>query len=114
MLETARSAGAVSGALGFDRRTFIFEYFAAQVLSRLDATKQDILLRTSVLQSMTVGLAAQLTGRSEAPAVLSDLYERNLFTYCSRGARIATTYQIHKLFREFLARRVLERLMPIR
>ena len=76
MLETARSDGAASDALEFSARTLVFECFAAQVFSRLDATAQDILIQTSVLASMTAELTVQLTGRSEAAAVLSALYER--------------------------------------
>jgi ATP/maltotriose-dependent transcriptional regulator MalT/DNA-binding SARP family transcriptional activator len=103
MLEAARGADAGSSAVEVTRNALVFEYFASQVFSRLDVTAQDILLQTSVLPSMTPDLVAQLTGRSEAGAVLSHMYERKLFTYCSRGAR--TTYQYHRLFREFLNRR---------
>jgi ATP/maltotriose-dependent transcriptional regulator MalT/DNA-binding SARP family transcriptional activator len=95
---TARSStGELDGLHDF------FRFFAQQLLDALEEPLQAFLAVTSLLPTMTAGMADRLTGRDDSSTVLEDLYRRGLFT--DRRSTQPPSYQYHDLFREFLARR---------
>jgi len=81
----------------------IFEYFAGEVLDKLDSGTRDFLLLTSFLPKMTAKAAESLTGRKNAHALLSRLTGGNFFTEKLSGPEPVIRY--HPLFREFLQER---------
>lgn len=77
----------------------LFDYFAAEILDRLDPETRELLLRTSIVSSVDGELAQRLCPSLDAPRILARLRRDGLFTeYRGDG-----TYQYHPLFRTFLA-----------
>ncbi len=111
LVERVRETGRLPGPdLRATGDPAIFDYFASEVLARLDARTRDFLLRAAVLPSPTASLAAAATGERRAADVLDDLARHNFFTRCHGGSPPA--YELHPLFRTFLvaeARRRLRR-----
>lgn len=87
---------------------YVFDFLADEVLSRQDRTVRTFLLETSILTELTPSLCRAVTGRSDAGAVLENLYHHGLFVVAVDPAR--TTFRYHALFAEFL-RQCLEREM---
>jgi LuxR family maltose regulon positive regulatory protein len=109
---------------------YIFEFLAEEVLNRQDPPTRAFLLETAVLSELTPRRCRAISGRPDAPAILDELYRRNLFLtvvppasgaghsapggeaaeqpladYGQRAADEAT-YRYHDLFREFLLARL--------
>jgi LuxR family maltose regulon positive regulatory protein len=84
----------------------IFDYFAGEVLNKLDSGTRALLLMTSLFPTMTIETANRLTGQDSAGRILSSL-NRNRF-FIAKHASAKTTYQYHPLFREFLLTRMKE------
>lgn len=95
---------------------YIFDFLADEVLNRQPAHVRAFLLETSILAELTPARCRAVTGREDAPAILEDLYRRNLFitaaptppstnlpTYQSTNLPI---YRYHALFAEFLRQRL--------
>ena len=78
----------------------ISDYLLNEVLDQQPDDLRTFLLRTSLPDKLTADLAADLSGRADAGAVLADLARRNLFLH--RHGRRAGTYRYHSLFRSFL------------
>ena len=78
----------------------ISDYLLNEVLDQQPEDLRTFLLRTSLPDRLTAELAAELTGRTDAGAVLAELARRNLFLH--RHGRQAGTYRYHSLFRSFL------------
>lgn len=86
----------------------ISDYLLNEVLDQQPKDLRTFLLRTSLPDRLTAELAADLSGRADAGAVLAELARRNLFLH--RHGRLAGTYRYHSLFRSFLqAELMLER-----
>jgi len=108
-------AGADAGREASDPQT-LFDYFATEILRRLDPGTRELLLKSALLPKMRAADVESLTGRAEAGSVIADLQRRNYFTY--RLSPKEPVYEYHPLFREFLlahldealARRDLDRL----
>ena len=81
----------------------IFDYFASEVLDKLEPQIGRFLLQASFLLEMTAENAARLTGLSDAGEILESFYRRNFFLERRMGMR--THYQFHPLFRNFLQSR---------
>lgn len=79
-------------------------YFSSVVMNAIDEDTRRFLLATSILPRVTVAMAEALTRNPSAAPILEDLYRRRLFIHRGRG--VATTYQYHALFREFLRGRI--------
>ncbi|MDY0067340.1 MAG: BTAD domain-containing putative transcriptional regulator [Steroidobacteraceae bacterium] len=80
----------------------LFDYFAAEIVDRLDAPSRHLLMRTAWLPDVDAAAAKRLTGRS-AHGLLHELNRRHFFV--ERLARRRSAYQYHPLFREFLLAR---------
>ena len=87
----------------------LFDYFAAEILDKVTPTQRDFLLKTSVVPSVTVEMAGELTGDQEAARVLADLERRSFLTQ-----RLGTSgaFRYHPLLRGFLRRRAQTDLGP--
>lgn len=80
----------------------LFDYFAVEVCDRIDASRQDFLLRTAFLPKISSGVARDLTGDPDAERILNELARRNFFTVRRPPGDI---YEYHPLFRAFLQQR---------
>ncbi len=88
----------------------VFDYFAGEVLDKLDSETQDFLHMTAFLPKMTAEAAERLTDQENAGRILSDLSRNHFFTVKHSSAE--PTYQYHPLFREILLTRMKESLSP--
>jgi len=82
----------------------VFDYFAGEVLRRVDQPTQNVLLTTALLPLTTVDMAVRLTGQRQAGEVLEKLYAYNYFTL--RDEQAEPVYHYHPLFRAFLLTQV--------
>ena len=98
-LQSADDPGSFLAEFYADDRP-ISDYLLTEVLSRQPYDLRLFLLRTSVAERLTPELATQLTGRTDAGAVLAQLVRGNLFTRTGGSERPSFSY--HPLFRAFL------------
>ena len=80
-----------------------FDYFAEEVLRRLDEKTRDFLLRSAVLPRIEPRLCNRILQIRNSRARLSALCKRNMFTFSLSGPE--QQYRYHHLFREFLLSR---------
>lgn len=94
--------------LGLSSRDSIFAYFADELFQSAEPALRDLLLRTSLLQTVTPEHARELTGDSRAGERLEALYQQHFFTIRreSESGTHAATYNYHDLFRAFLIERL--------
>jgi LuxR family transcriptional regulator, maltose regulon positive regulatory protein len=98
-LEHGDPATFVAEFSGADRP--VADYLAGEVLVRLPDDVVDFLLRTCVVEDLSVDLAARLSGRDDSAAMLDDLAQRNaLVVPLDRGG---TWFRYHSLLRTYLA-----------
>ncbi|MER7377482.1 LuxR C-terminal-related transcriptional regulator [Streptomyces lanatus] len=83
----------------------VADFLLAEVLQRQPPPTQDLLMRVSVLERFCVGLAGELTGRTDAESILAGLHRENAFVE-DLGH---TWYRLHPLFREILRAHLRER-----
>jgi len=86
----------------------IFDYFGEEAFNAFPAVTQEFLLKAAFLPKMTAGMAEELTGLTDAAALLKDLTRKNYFV-SERFDGEGHEYQFHRLFREFLRRLAEER-----
>ena len=89
-------------------RQVTFDYYAAEVWRKLDLPVRELLLKVCFFPRMTGEMALSISGSEDAPAILEQLAEGNLFTVRHSGT--SPFYQFHALFREFLQTRALKEL----
>lgn len=104
--EEIKTSGLAPGSLGSISHERIFDYFAGEVLSKMDGATRDFLLKASFLPRIPADAAGQITGFDAAEKILSALNRRNYFVE-RRNADIRF-YRMHPLFREFLKARAVE------
>ncbi len=85
---------------------FLFDYLADEVLNRQHPFVRMFLLETAVLPDLTPDACRAVTGRSDASAILDNLYRRNLFLVALDQGAGEATYRYHDLFRDFLRGRL--------
>jgi LuxR family transcriptional regulator, maltose regulon positive regulatory protein len=85
---------------------FIFDFLADEVLERQSNNVRTFLLETSILTELNPVICAAVSGRSDAAAILKDIYRRNLFIFTLDEA--GPTYRYHHLFTQFLRRKLSE------
>jgi ATP/maltotriose-dependent transcriptional regulator MalT/DNA-binding SARP family transcriptional activator len=100
MLERLRQGGTLKAPTDTENLDTIFDYFAGQIFNAAPDAHREMLMRMSYLPRMSAELAQAITGQPEAPELLDQLAQRNLFT--DRRLGDPTTYQFHALFRKFL------------
>ncbi|MCW8329993.1 HTH-type transcriptional regulator MalT [Photobacterium sp. SDRW27] len=81
-------------------RGHLWDYLAEEVFDQLDGETQQFLLQCSVLDMFNAELVTDLTGRSDALAMLESLNRFGLFLNTLEGAN--NWYRFHNLFAEFL------------
>lgn len=81
----------------------VFEYLAGEVLTRLPAEAQQVLITMSLVGDFTPQMAITLTGNSEAGSILERLHRARYFI--ERRDDRAGWYRFHPLFQEFLRQR---------
>ncbi len=81
-------------------RGHLWDYLAEEVFDQLDAETQQFLLQCSVLDIFNAELVTDLTGRSDALAMLESLNRFGLFLNTLEGDN--NWYRFHNLFAEFL------------
>lgn len=99
VLDRAADPHAVVVSFSGDERA-VGDYLAGAVLANLSSGHREFLLRTSICADITPDLAASLTGRPDAGAVLEELSRMNALTM-----RIIDTdrrYRYHTLLRGYL------------
>jgi ATP/maltotriose-dependent transcriptional regulator MalT/DNA-binding SARP family transcriptional activator len=110
MTEAFKATGIGPQATGISTPRELFDYFAGEVIDKLDSETRDFLLNTSFLPAMTVQTANELTGQDNAGRILSALNRNQMFT--EKHSTTNPTYRYHPLFREFLQARMKESLNP--
>ncbi|WP_345201458.1 AAA family ATPase [Fodinibacter luteus] len=78
----------------------VADYLAGEVLIRLPDDEVSFLLRSSIVEQLSVDLAAVLTGRPDAAAVLDDLAQRNALVMPLD--RQGAWFRYHALLRSYL------------
>ncbi len=111
LLERMKIEGVSIEATSLDASELIFDYFVNEIFEKFDGETRIFLLKTSLLPSMTAGIAKELTSNKKAPAILSDLAQTNCFTLRHVHDK-RVHYQYHYLFRQFLLAKVEDELGP--
>jgi DNA-binding SARP family transcriptional activator len=91
----------------------MFDYLAHEVFAALPAASRDVLLRTACVRELTAATAARLSEREDAGVTLHRLAEQHLLVSVKPGPHGAV-YECHPLLREFLQRRSLLELSPVK
>jgi LuxR family maltose regulon positive regulatory protein len=78
----------------------VADYLAGEVLVRLPDDVVDFLLRTCVVEDLSVDLAVRLSGRDDSAAMLDDLAQRNALVVPLD--RNGTWFRYHALLRTYL------------
>jgi ATP/maltotriose-dependent transcriptional regulator MalT len=79
----------------------IFDFLASEVFERLEGSTRELLLQLALLPSFTAAMAVELTGRSDAVALLSKLHRDYLLV--ERHGQ--NSFRLHDLLRMFLQER---------
>ncbi len=98
-LERAPDAAAFVDRFAGDDRN-VADYLVGEVISGLDAERQQFLLQTSVLEELTGPLCDAVAGRSESATLLDELEHDGLFLIPLDQQR--RWYRYHHLFRDWL------------
>ncbi len=77
-----------------------FDYFAEEVIGRLDESTADFLRRSSVFSRIDPAICDRVLGREDSREILERLVRRNLFTL--REGAAGENYRYHLLFRSCL------------
>lgn len=83
----------------------IYDYLAVEVLQKQPQETQSFLLQTSVLPRLYVDICNEIANISNSHEILSGLEDSGLFTH--RVGDDHTCFRYHRLFREFLADRLI-------
>ncbi len=83
---------------------YILDYLFEEVLQRQSGDVQDFLVRTSILDRLSVPLCDAVTGRADSQALLEALEQANLFIVPLDQSR--TWYRYHHLFSDLLRHRL--------
>lgn len=101
--EEAKVIDAITHASAQDP-AHIFDYFASEVMARLDMATRDFLYAVALFPAMTAALCEQLTGNQKAKTILQRLVHEHFFT--TRRGLLSVSYEFHPLFRQFLLAQV--------
>jgi LuxR family transcriptional regulator, maltose regulon positive regulatory protein len=78
----------------------VADYLVSEVLAKMPRELNTFLMRTSVCERLSVGIAEQLSGREDATRVLETLVSDNVLT--ERLGRGRDFYRYHELLRTFM------------
>ena len=88
----------------------IVDYFASELLNKIDPEMQEFFLKTAFLPRMTAKMAEELTNLPSANRILSTLSRINYFL--EKRFHKEPVYQYHPLYRDFLRLRARETFSP--
>jgi ATP/maltotriose-dependent transcriptional regulator MalT len=88
----------IDALTGSDR--YVFDYLADEVLGRLDPELREFLVRCSVAERFTAGLAQALTGRADSERLLDRASRMNLFLITLDQE--CRWFRFHHLFADYL------------
>jgi len=100
LLESASEQDLSHSSHDGDGRQKLFDYFAGELLYKVDEPTRNFLLKTALLPSITVTMAAELAAEPEAEKVLRSLAYGKFFLTAHESHEQG--YRYHPLFREFL------------
>lgn len=107
MLEQAARERGVAPDFDHPVAQTLFDYFVAEVLTRIPAPQQRMLQETALLPEVSVESATALTGGSATDRTLQELSRKQYFTFRLSGSGVV--YRYHPLFREFLLAQLQQR-----
>ncbi|MQY27806.1 serine/threonine-protein kinase [Nocardia aurantia] len=88
------------------RHHAIGDYLTENVLDSLDPPLLDFLMATTITPRICAGLAAALSGRADARALLEQIADRNLFLHRMEENESGEWFRYHGLFADHLQRRL--------
>lgn len=100
MIEMAKTSETGKLQLGDIGREGIFDYFAKEIIDKIDEGTRDFLLKTAFLPRVSVPMAERMSGSGNAGPILERLSRNHFFT--QKHIQDQVFYQYHPLFREFL------------
>ncbi|NOY64152.1 MAG: hypothetical protein GXO97_01940, partial [Nitrospirae bacterium] len=100
LLETMKRKGVEGLQYTGEPQNDLFEYFAKEVFEATDDDIKDFLVKTALLPDISPVRAEELTTSNRAAYILSELANKNYFTF--RFYHREISYRYHPLFREFL------------
>ena len=100
--DSARVIGAFEGM-----QRHVLDYLADEVVGRMDEDLRTFLVRTSIADRFSAELCEQLTGRTDAAALLGQAERSHLFVVALDEER--HWYRYHGLFADYLRSRLTER-----
>lgn len=107
MVQKSRMEGADPHVFFRQSPEAVFDYFVSEAYNALGDEVQEFLLKSVYLPRMSIKLAEDLTGSSDARKILSVLRRYNYFI--ERRFHDDAVYSYHPLFRQFLLERSRER-----
>jgi len=84
----------------------IFNYFERELFKKMNEETKTFLMKTAFLPGMSVKMSEELTGITNAEAILSGMIKDNFFI--EQRHSVEPVYQYHPLFRNFLLSRAKE------
>ncbi|MEO8628506.1 MAG: hypothetical protein ABI612_10460, partial [Betaproteobacteria bacterium] len=110
LLEHYRGTGQIVRERSLHGRDALLGFFATDVFDHLREETRMVLLRVSLLRSVTEVAATTMSGNARAWSLLSTLNQRHVFVDKLVGRE--PMFQLHGLFREFLVARARATLGP--
>lgn len=96
----------IPGNSSRDFRRQIFQYFSDNIFASLPPDISNLLLKTSIFETIEPGFVMELTREEQAESVLMNLFERSMFTTAHYDEKGRVIYRYHKLFRDFLSQKM--------
>jgi LuxR family transcriptional regulator, maltose regulon positive regulatory protein len=84
----------------------IFDYFAEEVFRRESELVCNLLLRLSLLHTLSLSVCNRLFPDSRCSSILPELYGKNVFLTAVGDSSDNEEYRFHPLFKDFLQRRL--------
>ena len=78
------------GSLTSKAPAIIFDYFATEILEKIDPRTRKFLITSSLLSEISAATAERLSGLEDAAEKLENLYRRNFYWKNMKGRRPST------------------------
>jgi LuxR family maltose regulon positive regulatory protein len=96
----------VLGGAPQDFHQQIFQYFSDNIFDSFEPKARDILLKTSLFQTIEPKFIKELLEEDQAESVLTDLFNRSIFTTAHYDEDKGIVFRYHKLFHDFLGQKL--------
>jgi LuxR family maltose regulon positive regulatory protein len=94
------------GTTSQDFHQHIFQYFSDNMFDSFAPEVREILLKTSLFETIEPGFMNELLEDDQAEDVLTNLFNRNIFTTAHYDENKGTVFRYHNLFRNFLSQKL--------